>query len=209
LSWRLIEVCKRIEKEAKVPVSFSFFPGERLLFMDGLEAAIRSQLPTANVIPYLGYESFLKELCKCDLALAAFPFGNTNSTVDTSLLGLPTVAHFGSESPAQTDALILEMAGLPGWLVSNNDEDYFKTALRLVNDPAARIEAMAGLSRGTLRDRLIYSADPGSQREPFGDVLRGVYKHFEAFQNSPKRQFDYAEILAMETESVLTESSNI
>lgn len=207
LSWRLIEVCKRIEKEAQVPVRFSFFPGERLLYMDGLEAAIRAQLPTANVIPYLAYQPFLEEICKCDLALAAFPFGNTNSTVDTSLLGLPTVAHFGLESPAQTDALILEMAGLPGWLVCDDDEEYFKTALRLVNDPAERIAAMAGLSRETLRDRLIQGANTKTHSEPFGDVLKGVYKHFELLQKSPKRQFDYTEILAIETEALTSVTS--
>jgi hypothetical protein len=209
LSWRLIAVCKRIEKEAQVPVRFSFFPGERLLYMDGLEAAIRTQLPNAKVLPYVDYEPFLKEICKCDLALAAFPFGNTNSTVDTSLLGLPTVAHFGPESPAQTDALILEMAGLPGWLVCDNDEDYFQTALRLVNDPAERTKAMAGLNRETLRAHLFYSADSEVERDPFGDVLWGVYNHFEALQESAKRQFDYQEILAMDTDAVHTETSDV
>ena len=130
LSWRLLQICKRIEREASVPVRFSFFPGELHANLDGLHAAIQSQLPSAAIVPYVAYDKFLEEMCRCDLALAAFPFGNTNSTVDTCLLGLPTVVHFGPESPAQTDWLVMRTAGLPAWLVCDNDEDYFQSALR-------------------------------------------------------------------------------
>ena len=48
LSWRLLEVCRRLEREASVPINFTFFPGERFLYGDGLEAAIRSQLPSGS-----------------------------------------------------------------------------------------------------------------------------------------------------------------
>jgi hypothetical protein len=196
LSWRLLEVCKRIEKEASVPVRFSFFPGELHANMDGLHAAIQAQLPSAAIVPYVAYDKFLQEMCKCDLALAAFPFGNTNSTVDTCLLGLPTVVHFGPESPAQTDWLVLRTAGLPSWLVCDNDEDYFQTALRLVNDPAARTEAMAGLDRMTLRQRLIENIER-TKDEPFGHIAYQLHKHHEALQNTSQRVFDYADILKL------------
>lgn len=196
LSWRLLDICKRIAREATVPVTFSFFPGERHAYMDGLDAAIRAQLPSATVVPYVDYQRFLDEMCKCDMALAAFPFGNTNSTVDTCLLGLPTVVHFGPESPAQTDWLVLRTAGLPRWLVCDNDEDYFKTALRLVNDPNARTEAMAGLTRLQLYQALIKDQQRLSS-EPFGQVIYQLYRHHEAISASSDRVFNYKAILAM------------
>ncbi|MDG2271377.1 MAG: hypothetical protein P8L39_03670, partial [Halioglobus sp.] len=196
LSWRLLEVCKRIEREATAPVRFSFFPGERHAWLDGLDAAICAQLPSATVVPYVGYQTFLDEMCKCDMALAAFPFGNTNSTVDTCLLGLPTVVHFGPESPAQTDWLVLRTAGLPRWLVCDNDEDYFKTALRLVNDPSARTEAMGGLTRPQLYQALIKDQQRVSS-EPFGEVIHQLYRHHDTISASPNRVFNYETILAM------------
>ena len=83
LSHRLLDICRKLIDHSEVPVRFSFFPGERGLFFDGLGPAIQGQLPEATVIKWIGYEEFLQKMCRCDLALAAFPFGNTNSTVDT------------------------------------------------------------------------------------------------------------------------------
>ena len=197
LSWRLIDICKRLERNANVPVKFSFFPGELHANMDGLHEAIQAQLPSAAVVPYVNYQRFLDEIAKCDMALAAFPFGNTNSTVDTCLLGLPTVVHFGPESPAQTDSLVLKTAGLPSWLVCDNDEVYYTTALRMINDPATRKAAMAGLNRRTLRERLIENPERAKQ-EPLGDVLYSLHRHHLTLRDSPKRVWSYSEILNLQ-----------
>jgi len=196
LSSRLLDVCKRIEQEARVPVRFSFFPGERFSYMDGLEAAIKKELPSATVMPYTGYGEFLKAMCQCDMALAAFPFGNTNSTVDTCLLGLPTVAHFGPEAPAQTDALVLKAAGLADWLICKTDDAYFETAVRLVNDPSARIEAMGGLDRQTLRQRLLVDQS-GLGSDPLGELLFQLHRHHGSIRNLEKRSISAAELLSM------------
>lgn len=196
LSWRLVEICKRIEREATVPVMFSFFPGELKGYMDGIDAAIRAQIPSATVLPYSGYSNFLNEISKCDLALAAFPFGNTNSTVDTCLLGLPTVVHFGPECSAQSDALVLRSAGLPQWLICDNDEDYFQTALSLVNSKAARLDALGGEDRNTIAKRL-FDRTEDTPREPFGEVIFRLHQNHRSIQSSPKRVYGYQEILAM------------
>jgi hypothetical protein len=197
LSWRLIEVCKRLEREASVPIKFTFFPGERFLYGDGLEAAIRSQLPTATVVPYRNYDEFLKIMCSCDFALAAFPFGNTNSTVDTCLLGLPTVAHYGPECPAQSDALVLRTAGLADWLICESDEAYFQMALRLANEPDLRVQAMAGQSRVTIRERL-FNKSRESIKEPFGETLFNLHRKYPSLRSATKLVFDYTEIIALE-----------
>lgn len=197
LSWRLLDVCKRLQREANVTVKFTFFPGERLALMDGIDAAIRTHLPSATVEPYVTYSKFLDQLCKCDMALASFPFGNTNSTVDACLLGLPTVAHFGPESPAQTDALVLETAGLPSWLVCHDDEEYFQTALALVNDPQKRMDAMAGLDREILLERLT-TTHKSERTEPFGEVLYRLHRSHSTMQLSTQRTFDYREILGLD-----------
>lgn len=197
LSWRLIDICKRLERNAEVPVKFSFFPGEFKANMDGLHSAIQAQLPSAEIVPYVNYRRFLEEMAKCDMALAAFPFGNTNSTVDTCLLGLPTVVHFGPESPAQTDALVLKTAGLPSWLVCDNDEEYYNTALRMINEPTAREAAMAGLDRETLRERLIANPERAKQ-EPLGDVLYSLHRYHQSLRDSPKRVLSYSEVLNLQ-----------
>ena len=194
LSPRLIDICKDLYANADRPVRFSFFPGERNMLFDGLSAAIKTFLPSADVIPYINYSEFLNEMARCDLALAAFPFGNTNSTVDTSLLGLPTVVHCGGDSSGQTDSLVLRTAGLPEWLICRTDEEYYATALSLINSPSKRVEAMAGLDREAVRERLFSSA-PAEDGNVFGQMLWHVYLRHDELQSSEQRVFHYTEWL--------------
>lgn len=189
LSYRLIDICKRLSSASKVPVTFSFFPGERHLFFDGLTAAIKAEIPNSTVLPYMGYEKFVREISKCDLALAAFPFGNTNSTVDTCLLGLPTVANFGPEVPAQTDKVVLHTAGFESWLVCNTDQEYFDTALKLINEPELRRQVAGGQSRAEVRARL-FRADEAKSNDPFAKAFWHVYTNHENILASGAKVID-------------------
>ena len=194
LSPRLMDICERLCAESERSVRFSFFPGERNMLFDGLSAAIKTRLPSADVVPYVDYTQFLDEMAKCDLALAAFPFGNTNSTVDTSLLGLPTVVHCGDDSSGQTDPLVMRTAGLPEWLICRTDEEYFSTALSLINDPEKRLSAMEGLDRETIRNRLFGAAEQ-SEDEIFAKMLWQAYLRHDQIQESEQRVFHYTEWL--------------
>ena len=195
LSYRLLNICVRLEKESPIPISFVFFPGERFLFFDGLVAAIRARLPTAKVLPYIDYPRFISELSKCDISLAAFPFGNTNSTVDTCLMGLPTVAHYGPEPSAQGDYVVLDMAGFDKSLVADTDEAYFAKALSLIIDVAERKNASLGKSRDEIRQRL-FEVEATGAKEVFSDVIWHVYRHHEAMIESGQRVFPYQQLLA-------------
>lgn len=196
LSYRLINICKKLAAEATKPVAFSIFPGERGIYYDGLVPAIQSQLPTATVHPYQGYSSFLKEIAKCDLALSAFPFGNTNSTVDTALLGLPTVAHFGPECPAQSDKRVMETAGLPTEGVAQTDEEFFQIALRLIEDEDARKRMTGGLDRESVRANLL-----GNKRNQevnnFGEVFTAAYRHYDQIRSSQQRVWTHSDLMAL------------
>ena len=194
LSYRLIEICKRLTAEAPVPVRFTFFPGERHSYFDGLVAALRSQLPEADIMPYCNYQDFIEALAKCDFALAAFPFGNTNSTVDTCLMGIPTVAHFGLESPAQSDRLVLQTAGMPDWLVCDSDEVYFDTAMKLISEPELRASVTNHSTREQIRQRF-FEDEINRTRNPFADVLHHVYQRHAELESSGQKVFYYEELL--------------
>ena len=194
LSSRLLTICRRLQQNSRVPVRFSFYPGERSVFFDGLAAAIQAQLPMADVMPLATYEQFLEQMSRCDLALAAFPFGNTNSTVDTSLLGLPTVVHFGPESPAQTDAMVLRTAGLPEWLVCHSDEKYYETALALINDADLRVSVTKGLDRSAIRERL-FPKGQGASATVFAEMIWEMYQNHAKLSSSKQRVYRYADLV--------------
>lgn len=194
LSYRLIDICKKLQEKAELPVTFSFFPGELHLFYDGLVGAFDSALPNVRVVPYANYPKFLEELSKCDLALAAFPFGNTNSTVDTCLLGLPSVVHFGPEGPAQSDRLVLQTMGYPDWLICDSDEAYFETALRLINDPSLRQTFKTDIDPVAARSK-IFNNEENAQANPFADLVKYTHENYEAMLSSGQRVFHYSEVL--------------
>ena len=191
ISYRLLAVCSRLVAATDRELIFHFFPGEVGIYDDGIRAAIHRMLPSAIVYPTSNYLEFMTNLSKCDFSLAAFPFGNTNSTVDACLLKIPVVAHFGVESPAQSDSLVMEKANYPLWLVNRDDEEYFATAKRLVDDLAAGID---------LRTYLINSApiENVSSDESVGypylrDVLIYLHNNHKQLSDSDSKIIDWKE----------------
>lgn len=134
LNFRLLSICQKIAVRSRLPVSFHFFPGERGWAHDGISQSIKTLVPGATVHPLMSYENLLLKISECDLALSPMPFGNTNSTIDVSLLGLPTVFYNGPELSSQTDSSVIEKFNGPRDLLHSNDEDYTDCAVRLIND---------------------------------------------------------------------------
>ena len=193
LSYRLLDICIKINENAQLPTKFRFFPGEFGWLHDGVTAAIHSWVPNSSVAPYQTYPEFLQDIASCDMALSAFPFGNTNSSVDTCMLGLPTVVHFGPETPAQTDAMVLRAAGFPDWLICDSDDAYLAAALRLVNNPEERDRITSGAERLKIRSRL---ATGGSRGQPTDllDLLWFVYLDHEAILDRDQRVIRHEEV---------------
>jgi hypothetical protein len=194
LSHRLIDICVKLLNNSTKNLIFFFFAGERGLYFDGLTAAIRRRLPDANVVRYQPYNTFLKEIALCDISLATFPFGNTNSTVDTSLLGLPTVAHFGPEPSAQTDKLVINSSKLPNWTICHSDDEYYETALKLIEDQEARSQASGSLSRDEILKNL-FPEESSDGETSLRDMLWSVYHRHESIMQGQKRVFTHAELL--------------
>ena len=189
ISHRLLEICARLERNSNRPLEFVLFPGERFHYFDGLVPNLKSQLSTIKIMRYVGYEDFITELRTCHLALAAFPFGNTNSTVDTCLLGIPTVAHFGPESPAQSDKLVMETVGLPDWLACDSDEKYYNAALRLIQDDELRNQLRDQLLNTDIK-KLVFET-PSAEIDVFPDMIMWAYENHLALQKSATRVYHY------------------
>ena len=186
LSHRLLDICEKLEANSSKTLKFVFLPGERGLYFDGLTAAIKRRLPNATVCKYTTYRQFLETIATCDLSLAAFPFGNTNSTVDTSLLGLPTVAYFGPEPPTQSDQRVIRIAGLPEWTICRTDEEYYATALRLINNESDRRAAIGDTTRERIMESL-FGGDSDAEETILCSLLWSVYRTHEKIGLSSKK----------------------
>lgn len=183
LSPRFLRMCERIEAEAKRPVHFHFFASAVGVMFDRISQVFERRFRRFTLEPTRDYLGFLNVLKRCDLALAAFPFGNTNSTVDTCLLGIPTVAYYANEVLSIGDRDVMRLVGLPAWLVADNDEDYFQTAMKLIHDDEARQAIVDQLKATDVKARLFQPPRPEDETE-FVDAFDWIYRNHEALQAS-------------------------
>lgn len=183
LSPRFLALCERIEAEAQRPVHFHFFASAMGVMYDRLHQVFERRFRYFTLEPSRNYGSFLKVLERCHVALAAFPFGNTNSTVDTCLVHVPTVAYRGNEPLSIFDRDVLRMAGMPDWLACDTDDSYFQTTMRLIHDDAARDELVELLKVSELRKKMFEWQKPGDETS-FVDAMEWIYRNHEALQAS-------------------------
>ena len=184
LNAAFLAACRRIEREAKRPIEFHFFPNDSGTHFRAVENVLCSLLPRATVYPATDYPTYMRRLNDCDIALSPFPFGSGNSAVDAVLQAVPVVAMEGHEPHARTERRILRAVGQPDWLTSRDAESYVAAALRLCRDDAERVQ----LSRSLLgaRERLFVD-DPREHPGVFEETLSWLYEHHEAIQASPRR----------------------
>lgn len=183
LSARFLAVCERLQAEARRPLHFHFFASVAGVAYDRTETMLRARFKNMTLHPSRRYGLFLEHLAKCDLALAAFPFGNTNSTVDTCLLGIPNIAFFADEVLSIGDRDVMRLAGLPEWLVATDDEGYFQAAMRLIHDDEERLKLGDYLRSVDLRARFFKPPQEEDASE-FVDAMWWIYQNHEKLQAS-------------------------
>lgn len=183
LSPRFLAMCERIEAEVKRPVHFHFFASASGVMYDRIRQVFERRFRYFTLEPSRPYKAFLAALSRCDLSLAAFPFGNTNSTVDTCLLGIPTVAYFANEVLSIGDRDVMRLVDLPSWLVADTDEGYFETAMKLIHDDKERQSIAAQLKATDVRAKFFQPPRPEDATE-FVEAVDWIYRNHEALQAS-------------------------
>ncbi|MFN8849678.1 MAG: hypothetical protein ACK5W4_08275 [Inhella sp.] len=185
LSPRFLALLERLEEESAKPLHFHFFASMMGVGYDRMQQVLRRRFKHVTLEPTRSYGDFLKALAPCHLALAAFPFGNTNSTVDTCLLGIPTVAYYANEVLSIGDRDVMRLVDLPSWLVSDNDEDYFQVAMKLIHNDEARQAIVEQLKATDVRAKVFEPPRPEDASE-FVEAVDWIYRNHEALQASSR-----------------------
>jgi hypothetical protein len=186
LTWPFLRLLARIRAQANRPLEFHFLAGEKGAVHQRLEAEINEVVPGAVVHPMCSYTSYMERLSRCDLHLETFPFGGTNSNMDSLFLGIPVVAMEGDEPHSRIDAYMLRLAGMPEWAIAQDEAGYMAAALRLLDSDQERIGLADALRAGAKR---LFSEDPQAlegQRE-LADTLHWIYRNHEAVQQTGRR----------------------
>ena len=188
LNAKFLTTCRRIERESSSPVRFEFFHHETYLHHHRTERAIRRYLTNVTVHPRSDYATYLERLNACDVHLGVFPFGGTNSNIDTMRLGLPMVSMRGQESHATGETEMLQRAGFAEWLLADDEASYISAALRLVHEPELRREISSRLREVDIEGLFM---DGGAEEGTgeFGSAVWWLFENRAALMASDKRLY--------------------
>jgi hypothetical protein len=155
LNAEFLETCRKISAQAKSRVEFHFIPA----FAIGLSwicahDEILRVLPTAVVHKMMPFAEYLECIANCDMFVNPFPFGNTNTIVDTISQGLPGVNRAHREVHSNIDRGLFQRLGLPPELSATSEEEMVNVAVKMIDDPAWRAQLSADIVKNGLAEPL-------------------------------------------------------
>lgn len=165
---------RRIRDEAGRPTRFHFFVN--MLGVNLYQAAreIRDWLPESFIYERTSYVDYLDKLRKCHVHCCTFPFGGTNSNIDSMLLGIPLVALWGDEPHERFDGMMLRRAQMPEWTIAKSVDEYVAAAVRLVDDTTERNRLRDHLRAFDLQGEF-FGSPPAGQETAFADAIWRCY----------------------------------
>lgn len=186
LSVPFLEVCSELARRSERALEFHFLAGLPPVSTSHLTDRLRTVLPSAVVHPWSDFGTYLERLSACDLQLATFPFGGTNTVGDSLAAGLPVVAMRGPEPHSTVDAAMVGMVGLPDWMVATDSEGYLAAAQRLLVDDGLRVRLSETLLQQDLSEAF---HDPAYHNHScdFAEVIRWLLQHHDEVRLSEKK----------------------
>jgi len=192
LSAPFLQVCQNLVRRSGRELEFHFFPGLSGLFHYVATLEIHRWLPGATVHRTADYSLYLSNLGKCDIHMSTFPFGGSNSNVDTMMLCIPMVTLEGLEVHSQSDSGMMRAVGMPEWLIAHDIAEYENAALRLIENDRERF-AIAQMLR-SLDVEKVFTDRPGNEHSAdFADAVWFAYSHHEEIQHSGRRYWSVAQ----------------
>jgi hypothetical protein len=171
ISWPLLDVLRRLQQRVPVKCEFRFFSGLSGISLLEASTQISAALPQATVFPMLGYGVYMDRLAECDIHLASFPFGGTNSVIDAFHLGVPVLSLRGPEPHESVDAELVTRAGLADALVARDVDDLLDKLTRFATDVDWRVEVSARMRAAIASGDFLGGGDPGVYCERFAALL--------------------------------------
>ncbi|RKZ42431.1 MAG: hypothetical protein DRQ49_02005 [Gammaproteobacteria bacterium] len=189
LNASFMAVCQRIWQNSQKPVEFHFFPSEKGMSYQKVKQRILEWIPEAKVYPGANYNIYIANLNACDIHLSPFPFGGTNSNVDSMQHGIPIVTLEGDEPHARTDLPFFEMSNLPKWLWTHSEDEYVEAALRLVHHDEERVAIGEALLAQDF-ESILRDHEFCHHEKVFGKTVEWLYQHHEAIQKDGRKVWD-------------------
>ncbi len=179
-------VCQRILQKSQKPVEFHFFPSEKGMLYQKVKQRIQEWIPDAKVYSRTNYNDYVVNLNACDIHLSPFPFGGTNSNVDSMQHGIPIVTLEGHEPHSRTDLFFLQLSNLPEWLWTHSEAEYVEAALRLIHNDEERVSLGEALLAQDF-ENIFRDHEYRHHEKVFGQTVDWLYQYHEEIQKTGRK----------------------
>lgn len=183
ISAPFIKLLKEIEQESSYSIHFNFHIGSVGLDTLCMQKYLRTQFKNISYSGFRNYRDYLMEIKEADIVLNPFPFGHTNTLIDTLLMGIPCVGLQGNEPSSQTERYILNIVGLADRFSATSIEDYKQKFTAIVRE--IKGGNVAAIDRGQIYDQL-YGDHVAYD---FGKIIKWVYDRRKEMLSSKERVF--------------------
>lgn len=156
-------------------VEFHFFPNQVSTGHILMERELGRIVPGCKVHPRETYQDYMQLLGRCDAMLSSFPFGGTNSVMDSFLLGLPVVTWEGDQIHSRSDASMIRRVGLPDWMIAHSEDEYIAAAVKLASSATDRQNARELLCEIDVEGEF-YGDGPADVRDAFLKAFETIYQ---------------------------------
>lgn len=133
-----VRVLSRIEIQSVREVEFVFIPNLNAISICHFRKKISSLLRRFVIHESRSYSDYLTIVSSCQIHLSPFPFGSTNSLVDSMILGIPLVVMSVENNDLQIDSGIVGKLNIEELKPATSIDEYVNTACRLIDSDFER-----------------------------------------------------------------------
>lgn len=119
-----LELLRQIESESDFAIDFSFYVGAMSYDSLYMKQVILGNFKSCRYVGLQPFPKYMQSIADSDIILNPFPFGHTNTIIDTLVLGKPCVGLEGVEPASRTEKYILETVGLEDMFLAKDEQDY-------------------------------------------------------------------------------------
>jgi hypothetical protein len=179
-----LDMLEEIEQQSHFPLHFSFFLGSLGLDSLYMQQRLEKRFQKVTFHGWQPYRDFLSSFAKADIVLNPFPFGHTNTIIDTLLMGKICIGMDGIEAASNTEKYILSLVGLEQEFIVSTKEAY----IQKFHDFAARLRS--GSEPFYAREKIYDVFYNNEDAQGFSPILHWIYQHQDKLKSSSKKYFD-------------------
>ena len=187
-----INLLKELETESDFDITFTFHLDSLGFDSLYLQRYFQNKFKSVRFHGWQKYEDYIQSIASADIVLNSFPFGNTNTIIDTLLLGKPCIGLYGVEPAAKAESYVLEILGMDDNFVAKDKEDYKKKFQHFSSKILSGDKKF--FNTHDIFERLYQKGEIGD----FGQTVKYVYDHHAELLSSQDKFFLINELMDRE-----------